>query len=266
MKKVISLIALLLFYAAQARAQWAVYDAAVHSQTLLNGVQEIAKFVEVINNQVSQIETLTDQLDHFKRYERLFGDPSKVVLGAVKPLTEVLKKSEVGETLAALKDSVDPGEAMVYSTGGIFHSVGKDFVTPGGQKVNRHEKEYLPVAAVQKTTDNYLAVSEDATSTRTRLKEQIASATDQLKSAKTDAEVQKLIGVLIGLSAGLESSGQEVGLATASAVIQDIANRADEKRQLQAAKEQQHAEFTEALGNYAKTFRLMTEPVKFPGK
>jgi hypothetical protein len=243
-----------------------VYDAAVHSQTLLNGVQEIAKFVEVINNQVSQIQKLTDQLDQFKRYERLFGDPSKVVLGEVKPLTELLKKSEVGETLASLKDSVDPGEAMAYNDGGIFHSIGKDFVTPGGQKVKRQEADYLPVAALQKTTDNYLAVSEEATDRRTGLKEQIANATDQLKSAKSDAEVQKLIGVLIALSAGLESSGQEVGQATASAVVQDIANRADEKRQLQAAKEQQHAEFAEAFANYAKTFRLMTEPTKFPEK
>jgi hypothetical protein len=70
--------------------------------------------------------------------------------------------------------------------------------------------------------------------------------------------------VLVGLSAALDSSDHEVGQATASALVQDIANRADERRQIEAKKEQQHAEFTEAVDKYAKTFRLMNTPVNFP--
>ena len=132
--------------------------------------------------------------------------------------------------------------------------------------MKRQEAEYLPVAAVQKTTDNYVAVSTDATARRVTLKQEIATTTEQLRAAKTDADVQKLTGVLIGLSAALESTDHEVSQATASAVVQDIANRADEQRQLQAHKERQHAEFTEAVENYGKTFRLMTEPAKFPTK
>lgn len=75
-----------------------------------------------------------------------------------------------------------------------------------------------------------------------------------------------LTGVLIGLSAALESTDHEVSLATASAVVQDIANRADAQRQLQARKEQQHVEYTEAVEKYGKTFHLLTEPAKFPTK
>ena len=82
----------------------------------------------------------------------------------------------------------------------------------------------------------------------------------------TDAEVQKLTGVLTGLSAALDSTDHEVNQATASALVQDIANRADEKRQTEAKKEQQHAEFTEAVDKYSKTFRLMNAPVKFTTK
>ena len=29
----------------------------------------------MVNNQVQQIQTLTDQLNEFKHYEELFGDP-----------------------------------------------------------------------------------------------------------------------------------------------------------------------------------------------
>jgi hypothetical protein len=47
-------------------------------------------------------------------------------------------------------------------------------------------------------------------------------------------------------------------------VVQDIANRADAQRQVEAKKEQQHAEFTEAVHKYGQTFRLLNAPVTFP--
>jgi membrane-associated HD superfamily phosphohydrolase len=264
MKRLITIAGLCLLCATQVRAQWTVYDPAVHTQTILNGVQEIAKFIEVINNQVQQISVLTEQVNEFKEYKGLFGDPSKVLLGTVRPLIDDLRKTELGETLTALEDAADAGEAMVYTASGLYRSVGTQFTTPGGATVTRRREPYLAVAAVQKTTDNYLAVSTDAAARRVTLKQQIATTTEQLRSATTDAEVQKLTAVLTGMSAALESTDQEVGQATASAVVQDIANRADAQRQVEAKKEQQHAEFTEAVTKYGETFRLLTAPVTFP--
>ena len=153
---------------------------------------------------------------------------------------------------------------MLYNASGLFHSVGTTFTTPNGQSVTRQQATYLPVAAVQKTTDNYLSVSTDATARRIALKAQIAATTDALKSATTDAEVQKLTGVLIGLSSALNNTDYEINQATASAVVQDIANRNDAQRQVEAKKEQQHAEFTEAVQKYGQKFRLMNAPTAFP--
>jgi hypothetical protein len=107
-------------------------------------------------------------------------------------------------------------------------------------------------------------VSKDAASRRVALKNEIAKTTDALKAAQTDAEVQKLTGVLIGLSAALNNTDYEIGQATSAALVQDIANRSDAQRQVEAKKEQQHAEFTEAVDKYGKTFRLLNAPVKFP--
>ena len=117
---------------------------------------------------------------------------------------------------------------------------------------------------MQKTTDNYLSVSTDAAARRVALKNQIAATTEQLKSATTDAEVQKLQGVLIGLTAALNNTDYEINQATTSALVQDIANRNDAQRQIEAKKEQQHAEFTEAVQKYGQTFRLMNAPTAFP--
>jgi hypothetical protein len=241
-----------------------VYDPTLHAQSILNTAQEIAKFVEMINNQVEQIQTLGDHLDEFQHYKELFGDPKAVVLPTVKPLTDDLRKTEPGQTLAILGETANATEAMLYDAAGLYHRIGTTFTTPKGRTVTRVEAPYLPVAAVQKTTDNYLSVSTDAAARRVALKEQIAATTELLRNAATDADVQKLTGVLIGLSAALDSTGHELHQAAASSIVQDIANRADERRQTEARKEQQHAEFAEAVGNYGNTFRLMNEPVSFP--
>jgi hypothetical protein len=264
MKKLIALTIVTASVTLSARAQWVVYDPTMNIQQIIDTAQEIAKYVQMINNQVQQIQTLTDQLNEFKNYENLFGNPSKVLLPTVQPLVNDLTKTELGQTLTTLEGAVNAGQAMTYNADGLFHSIGTTFTTPDGQRVTRQQAPYLAVAAVQQTTDNYLSVSTDAASRRVALKKDIAATTDQLKAATTDAEVQKLTGVLVGLSSALNNTDYEINQATASAVVQDIANRNDAQRQIEADKQQQHAEFSEAVQKYGQTFRLMNAPTQFP--
>ena len=264
MKKLIALALVTIGLTISARAQWVVYDPINNVQQILAAAEDIAKYIEMINNQVQQIQSLKDQLTEFKHYEDLFGDPKSVLLSTVKPLTDDLRKTELGQTLTTLEGTVNASQAMLYNAGGLFQSIGTTFTTPDGQTITRQQNPFKPVAAVQKTTDNYLSVSTDATARRIALKEQIAATTDALKKATTDAEVQKLTGVLIGLSSALNNTDYEINQATTSAVVQDIANRNDAQRQIEAKKEQQHAEFTEAVQKYGQKFRLMNAPTAFP--
>jgi hypothetical protein len=68
----------------------------------------------------------------------------------------------------------------------------------------------------------------------------------------------------VGLAAALDGADHELQQATASALVQDVANRADERRQAEARREEQHAEFTEAVQRYGQKFRLMNAPSEFP--
>ena len=69
---------------------------------------------------------------------------------------------------------------------------------------------------------------------------------------------------MVGLSAALNNTDYEINQATASALVQDIANRNDAQRQIQAQKQQQDAEFSEAVQKYGQTFKLMNAPTAFP--
>lgn len=264
MKKLIVAALIALPLAFSARAQWIVYDPAMHTQQIMDEVQNLAKYVEMINNQVQQIQTLTSQLTEFKNYEAVFGNPSKVVLSMVAPLNADLQKLEPGLNLENLVASADGNFALTYNNSGIYATVGTSFQTPGGQTIQRPAEQYKLFAAINRTADNYIAVAADASSRRAAIKTQIAQTIEQLKNAATDAEVQKLQGVLTTQNADLASTDDEVNQAASSAVVQDIQNRNDQQKQIKALTEQQNAEFAESISNYTAKFQLLNAPTVFP--
>ena len=257
MKKLIAITAIALPLAFTARAQWIVYDPKMNAQQIIDTAQQIAK-------QVEQIQMLTQQLSEFKNYESLFGDPKQVALSMVPALNADLLKIEPGQNLEDLLSIADGSYALTYNGSGIYATVGASFQTPQGQTIQRPADEYKPFAAINRTADNFVTVADDAAARRASIKAQIAQTTAQLKAATTDAEVQKLQGVLGSLNADLASTDAEVNQAVGSALVQDIQNRNDQQKQMQALTEQQNAEFTEAISNYTAKFQLLDQPVQFP--
>ena len=264
MKKLIITTLIALPLAFSARAQWIVYDPTVNIEQIVSQAEDIAKYVHMIDNQVQQIQTLGNQLSEFKNYESLFGNPSQVVLSMVAPLDADLKSLEPGQNLENLVGNADGSYALTYNDSGIYATVGVNFQTPGGQTIQRPADQYKPYAAINNTANNYVTVADNAAQRRASIKDQIAQTTEQLQNATTDAEVQKLHGVLTSLNGDLASTDDEVNQAAASAMVQDIQNRNDQQKQIQALTEQQNAEFTEAVSNYTAKFQLFNEPTVFP--
>ena len=264
MKKLIAIIAVALPLAFSARAQWVVYDPTVNMEQILEQAENIAKYVEMIDNQVQQIQTLGQQLSEFKNYESLFGNPSQVVLSMVAPLDADLKSLEPGLNLENLVANADGSAALTYNDSGIYATVGVSFQTPGGQTIQRPADQYKPFAAIINSASNYVAVADNAAQRRAAIKDQIAQTTQQLQNATTDAEVQKLHGVLTSLNADLASTDDELNQAADSALVQDIQNRNDQQKQIQALTEQQNAQFEEAVSNYTAKFQLLNQPTLFP--
>jgi membrane-associated HD superfamily phosphohydrolase len=264
MKKLIIITALALPLAFSARAQWVVYDPAVHTQQILDEVQDLAKYAQMIQNQVQQINTLTSQLDEFKNYEAVFGNPGKVLLSMVAPLNADLQSLEPNLKLETLVANANGNIALNFNDAGIYATVGTSFQTPGGQTVQRPANQYEPFSAIINTASNYVAVADNAAQRRAAIKDQIAQTTQQLQNATTDAEVQKLHGVLTSLNADLASTDDEVNQAASAAMVQDIQNRNDQQKQIVALTEQQNAEFAESVSNYSAKFQLLTAPTTFP--
>jgi len=264
MKKILIITAIALPLAFSARAQWIVYDPSMNVQQIIDEAESIAKYVTMIDNQVQQINTLTSQLNEFKNYESLFGNPSQVVLSMVAPLATDLKSLEPGLNLENLVANANGNTALTFNDNGIYATVGASFQTPGGQTIQRPANQYEPFAAIINTASNYVSVADNAAQRRATIKDQIAQTTQQLQDATTDAQVQKLNGVLASLNSDLASTDDEVNQAASAAMVQDIQNRNDQQKQVVALTEQQNAEFEESVSNYTAKFQLLTAPTVFP--
>jgi len=264
MKKLIAVIAIALPLAFSARAQWIVYDPTSNIQQILDEAENMAEFVSMIDNQVQQITTLGNQLSQFENYESLFGNPSQVALSMVPNLDSDLQSLEPGVNLGNLVANANGNTALTFNDNGIYATVGTSFQTPGGQTIQRPANQYEPFAAIINTASNYVSVADNAAQRRATIKDEIAQTTQQLQDATTDAQVQKLNGVLASLNSDLASTDDEVNQAASAATVQDIQNRNDQQKQIVALTEQQNAEFEEATSNYVATFQLLDQPEQFP--
>jgi hypothetical protein len=246
-------------------AQWVVYDPTVHTQQIVNQAEDVAKFVEMINNQVQQIQRLTSQLEELQQYNKAFGDPSRILnVTGVGGLVRDLQKTPVGKTITDLGRISDGVEALTYDANGLYQKIGKTFTTPSGKEVQRNTGDYKPFQVVNKATQNYTNVTADVLLRRKALKDEIAATTQQLQSAATASEVQKLSGILVGLNSALAATDKEIDQALALSLVQDIENRNDVEKQSKARREEQQAELLESFGNYRSTFKLNTAPPLFP--
>jgi hypothetical protein len=264
MKKLIALTVVTLSLGLSAHAQFIVYDPTVNIEQILDEAENLAEYAEMIDNEVQQITTLGDQLSEFKNYENLFGNPSQVNVSTVPALDSDLQSLEPGQNLENLVANANGNIALTYNDGGIYATVGTSFQTPGGQTIQRPPNQYEPYSAVINSASNYVSVADNAEQRRETIKDEIAQTTEQLQNASSDAQVQKLHAVLTSLNGDLASTDDELNQAADSAVVQDIQNRNDQQKQIQALTEQQNAEFEEAVSNYTAKFQLLDAPTTFP--
>ena len=96
MKFIVSL-ATLFAGASLAGAQVVVIDPTAIARAQANHAVDLAKYVQMVNNQVTQINTLTQQLQQIQAYVKAFGDPEQLlnIVGADE-LVNSLNASGVG--------------------------------------------------------------------------------------------------------------------------------------------------------------------------
>lgn len=264
MKFILPLIPLLIAVSA-ANGQWVVTNPVSDVFGEIQHLEDIAKSIEMINNQVQQINALTQQLQQVQAYVKAFGDPEQIVsIVGADQLIGSLQQTGVGQTIGDLQQLSTGVEALQYNANGLYTSLGSSFTTPSGIEVPRVEGLYRKYGAIQQGSRNFQQVTDDVLTRREALRGQISTTTQQLQAATTDAETQKLTGVLVGYTAELEAVDREIDHAAAQVATQDAENRADRERQELARREERRAEMEQSFRRYGEVFRLETTAPTLP--
>ena len=260
-------IALSLSAAPLVTAQVVVIDPTAIAHNQANHIVDLAKYVQMVNNQLKQITTMTRELQQVTAYVKAFGDPSSLLnITGANQLISSLKQTGVGETIGQLQQAANGIQAVQYTANGLYTNLGSTFTTPGGVQLPRAEELYRKYGAIQQSSQNFQGVTNDVLARRGNLRNQIASTTTQLQAATTDAETQKLTGVLVGYNAELATVDHEIDNAAGQVLTQDAENRADKERDDQARREERQAQMQESFRRYGEVFQLETTPPTFPNR
>jgi len=230
-------------------AQVVVIDPTAIAHSQANHIVDLAKYVEMVNNQLKQITTMTQELQQVTAYVKAFGDPSKLlnIVGANQLISE-LQQSGVGQTLGVLRQTASGIQSLQNNANGLYQQITSTSLS--GIGVPRAVDTYKPFSALENTSSNYMSVYDDAIRRREDLRRQMSSTVNQLQASTTDAETQKLHAVLTGQAAQLHAVDQEIVNATSQSVVQDISNRNDEDKQQQARNEEIATDRHDALTKF----------------
>src|ERR1017187_7410579 len=170
MKPILSLVTLIVS-ASLLSAQVVVIDPTAIARSEANHVVDLAKYVQMVNNQVTQINTLTQQLQQIQAYVKAFGNPEQLlnIVGA-NQLVGSLQQSGIGQTIGQLQRTANGIEALRYTGNGLYTSLGQTFTTPGGVQVPRLDQLYRKYGAIQQDSRNFQSVSDDVLRRRQTLR------------------------------------------------------------------------------------------------
>ena len=239
----------------QIRAQVIVEDPVSIAQDAMNQVMNLGQYVEMVSNQVQQITTMTQQLEQIQAYTKAVGDPAQILnVSGAGDLAASLRQQNIGKGIAELQSAASGTDSIAYDGNGLYQSI--EPIRIGGVELQRNTNLYRKYGAVENAAANYSETYNAAEQRSQEMRQSLARTTEALQSASSDAETQKLQGVIAAQAAQLEELKGQVSTAASNVLVQDAQNRNDAEKQEQARIEADSAEWGRANSDFDAVLQL----------
>lgn len=203
---------------AAARAQWIVNDPVNTAVNSAVQAGQAANHLEILRQWTAQLEQLNRQLRELEsqlavqeRIRDVIGDPTAAGAGlALRDLGATDLARTYGDTLSATRRLANAIDSLQRTADGIYQKL--DARTTLGRDFARQEPLYRRYAAVENQADNLAAVHAETGMRSVALQREIATTLEQLRSASTQAEVDKhnaKLAVLAGQLAHLDAQRRD---------------------------------------------------------
>lgn len=215
MKKLLALFILSVAGTIPAFSQWAVLDVASLQQNVVN----YSALTRQITNQATQINNQIQQIRQFETQLQRMGDMANVkLIGFPEFRLDLSLPTQVqkwGDGVAL----VDGRGLFGDTRGGIFPQINVQFPDFDGLRIDRDPQVFKQSHDIVVTVDEFKTVQSDVYIRRENLKRAIASTSEALQAATTEAEEQKLQAMLNAQYGQLSAVDAEVGLSAAQVQV-----------------------------------------------
>ena len=258
MKTIVSFVLFVAAGVTPGFAQWAVFDIANLTQNITNYaamVEQIAKEAEQISNQMQQIKQFETQLNRM-------GDMAhfKSLVGFTEFRADLALPTKI-KTWADGLARVDGRGLFGDTRGGIFLEISADFKDFDGETIERDATMYKDSHDMTVAVDEFKAVQSDVYTRREDLKRAIASTSEAMQAATTEAEQQKLAAVLNAQYGELSTVDAEVALSAAEVLVKAAEATAMSNAQSEAEAEARRRLAQQEVRKVSSTFKPQYDSV-----
>lgn len=236
-----------------AHAQWIVNDPVNTAVNSAVQAGQAANHIEILRQWAAQLEQLNRQLRELeaqlavqRRIRDVMGDPTAAGAGMVlRDLGANELARTYGETLSATRRLANAIDSLRRTSEGIYRQL--DDRTALGLDFARQEPLYRRYAAVERQADNLATVQAETGARTVTLQSEIAVTTEQLRTAATQAEVDKHSAKLAVLSGQLAHLDAQRRAEADKLLAQQILNENQAAKERQDLLEKQIAEERQTL-------------------
>ena len=239
-------------------AQIPVTDVASIANNRIAQAENIAKWVDSINNLRTQINQLNQQINIQDDIRRWTGNPTEA---GANVILDVLGEEDLARNYGRAKDAVvgltRSLQSLQNTADGSYRAIGS--VDLNGNELQRDPLTFRRYSVLDAKQENTALVVTQTQEREKELQAEIALTLGELKAADTDAEVQKLSGKLTALNGQLAQVEAARRREVDEVALQKIANdsRLEQERQAAAEMEARDAFLSnQRVTDYMKTLKL----------
>src|SRR6201987_19219 len=254
MKTILKLLLVLIFIAPgsySAHAMISVYDAINTAENVIQQVvdrvvqaaqhaEDIAKYAQMLENQTQQIAQLTTMISqNVQALERL-GNPQTYVnmLSLNTILADIQRTMNgVGTTVAGFQETANGFMALKYTANGLYQDL-TQLKDQFGNPIQFQSNNFARFAMVQNMYQSFNTEMTQANQALASLLQQKQQILQQLNSASSLIETEKLKSQLQAVETNINNATARLNMYSQKMVVQHTANQNDAARMQEAQREQ----------------------------
>jgi septal ring factor EnvC (AmiA/AmiB activator) len=254
MKTILKLLLVLIFIVPgsySAHAMISVYDAINTAENVIQQVvdrvvqaaqhaEDIAKYAQMLENQTQQIAQLTTMISqNVQALERL-GNPQTYVnmLSLNTILADIQRTMNgVGTTVAGFQQTANGFMALKYTANGLYQDLSQ-LKNQFGNPIQFQSNNFTKFAMVQNMYQSFNTEMTQANQALASLLQQKQQILQQLNSASSLIETEKLKSQLQAAEANINNATARLNMYSQKIMVQHTANQNDIARVQEAQREQ----------------------------